>query len=103
MKHAGTVWMGMDAVMDYEAEPLVEGSEHQKKKPQLLVISCTRDFAYSTSNKKAWQALLPDSYERRTQFINFENCRHYPFYEEEALYGKDLREFLSHVEKLGVK
>ena len=90
--------MGMDAVLDHKAEPL-HCMDTIQKKPQVLVVSCSRDFAYSTSSEEAWKEVIPGSSLVETQLVNFKECRHYPFYEEEAAYGKTLREFLSQVEQ----
>jgi pimeloyl-ACP methyl ester carboxylesterase len=99
MKHAGTVWMGMDAVADYKAEPLDMGTTCESTKiPRLLVISCKQDFAYPTSNEEVWIRVIPQSYMEHPRFVTLEDCRHYPFYENEAVYGQTLRDFLAHVE-----
>jgi pimeloyl-ACP methyl ester carboxylesterase len=100
MKNAGTVWTGMDVVADYRARPLSLGDQSNKdlETPQLLILSCTRDFAYPTSNEVAWREVIPMSYMNQTQFVNFDDCSHYPFYEDEASYGRTLRDFFSYVE-----
>jgi pimeloyl-ACP methyl ester carboxylesterase len=92
MKHAGTVWMGMDVVADYRAAPLPLTNNHAVP---MLVISCQRDFAYDTSNERNWQALMPASTIDYGTFVTLDNCAHYPFYEDKIAYGKILTEFLS--------
>ena len=86
MAHAGSVWMGMDVVLDYVAQPSV----NIEVLPPTLVVSGSNDFAYKTSNKDAWRELLP-----YCTVVNFDHGAHYPFYESGPEYGRIVEEFLS--------
>jgi pimeloyl-ACP methyl ester carboxylesterase len=89
MAHAGSVWVGMDVVLDYVAQPSINA----EKLPPTLVISGSNDFAYKTSNEGAWRELLPDC-----AVVNFDHGAHYPFYESGAVYGRRVEEFLTKYE-----
>ncbi|KAG7349435.1 serine aminopeptidase, S33 [Nitzschia inconspicua] len=97
MKHMGTVWTGMDVVAGYREAPLPHKKENDEMIP-LLVISCTRDFAFDTSNGNVWVSLLSQNSSGHREFVTLENAAHYPFYENKTAYGEILCEFLSHVE-----
>jgi pimeloyl-ACP methyl ester carboxylesterase len=96
MNHAGSVWMGMDAVIDYQAAVPLHVTQRTKDSNNLvpfLVISCERDFAFETSNESSWKALLPSSNDQH-RFVTLNGCAHYPFYEDKTAYSTILQEFL---------
>lgn len=94
MNHAGSVWMGMDAVIDYQATPLtVTQRTNDSNLVPFLVISCERDFAFETSNESSWKAVLPSSNDQG-RFVTLNDCAHYPFYEDKTAYSTILQEFL---------
>jgi pimeloyl-ACP methyl ester carboxylesterase len=80
MQHGGTVWSGMDVVVDYKAEPL--GSS-----PPTLLIQTRHDFGAAVSQN--WRDLLSIEQE-----VLLDNCAHYPHLEDGATFGKLVSDFM---------
>jgi len=95
-QHAGSVWVGMDAVADYAASPIPDdGVAEGDSFPRTLVISGSRDFGYQASNEGAWREVLSSpSHPSRMQAINIQDGAHYPFYEDGKGYASILEGFL---------
>jgi pimeloyl-ACP methyl ester carboxylesterase len=98
MQHAGTIWGGMDAVLEDMAEPLVllckerdtQAEEISRSFPRTLVLSGVHDFCFSSSNALAWAGLLPPSFTSK----ELDTCAHYPFYEDGPAFGRAVETFL---------
>jgi len=92
LENLGTVWGGMDDVVDFVAQP------SDASLPPTLLISGECDFAKETSGKLAWAPLIPDS-----EFVEMKDCAHYPFYEDGEAYARFVLEFWKKVEDQDLK
>ena len=94
MAHLGTVWMGMDVVLDYAVKPLSDpATTRERFLPATLIVSGSNDFGYKISNQDAWKEFIPGC-----ESMNFENGGHYPFYEDGFEFGHVVESFLSRVD-----
>jgi pimeloyl-ACP methyl ester carboxylesterase len=101
MQQAGTVWGGMDAVLEDMAEPLVSlGKECNIQEeismafPRTLVLSGVHDFCFLSSTALAWADLLPPSFTSK----QLDTCAHYPFYEDGPAFGQAVETFLDEMD-----
>jgi pimeloyl-ACP methyl ester carboxylesterase len=85
-------------VAEYKARPL-QLVDCKTDPIPLLLISCRRDFAYNTSNEERWKPMLPPSVITCSKIVIFDDCAHYPFYEDESIYGETLSNFLAQIEE----
>jgi pimeloyl-ACP methyl ester carboxylesterase len=80
MQHGGTVWSGMEVVVEYKAVPLGFS-------PPAMLIQTQYDFGAAVSQN--WRDLFPIETE-----VMLENCAHYPHLEDGATFGKAVSEFM---------
>jgi pimeloyl-ACP methyl ester carboxylesterase len=88
IEHSGTVWGGMQVVLDYVAQPPMM----QDTLPPTLIISGSFDFGLKSG--EGWKDIVPDA-----TLANFETCAHYPFYEDGPAFGQALEDFFLATER----
>jgi len=86
LDHTGSVWAGMDVVLDYVATPVAESIQF----PNTLIISSPNDFALESS--RDWKSVLGGT---NVEEASLEKCAHYPHLEDGPAFGRKLDEFLS--------
>ena len=114
MQHTGSpkIWSGMDAIPNYQVKPLPPLGPKSNERTPVLILSGSQDFAYPVSNEEAWRNVFlkqttqqqPPSTDAKIarsslsfSVKNFDNCAHYPFYENGATYGTVINEFLKEI------
>lgn len=92
LQHVGSVWAGMDVVIDYKALPFQTTSI-----PKTLIINSRDDFGAEAS--RGWKDLLSTAEGGDKKNIveehMFENSAHYPHLEEPTEFGRVLDDFMS--------
>jgi pimeloyl-ACP methyl ester carboxylesterase len=95
LQHVGSVWAGMEVVLDYVASPPTAAGDVSSLllfPRSVLVISCVKDFGFESS--EGWTEILAGS-GVAIKHQRLEHCAHYPHLEDGACFGKLLNDFVS--------
>ena len=103
MNNAGSVWAGMDVVLNDIALPRPRRGHQQKQQhdrsavfPQhVLILTGSSDFGLKASTEQAWNDYL---FHCDVQGVHFDDCAHYPFYEKPNEFGSAMDKFLDKIE-----
>jgi pimeloyl-ACP methyl ester carboxylesterase len=108
MQHVGSVWAGMDVVLDYVASPppppppsssssgiIIRSGDSTPFFPRsVLVISCAKDFVGFESSQ-GWANVFLAGSGVDVEYQRLENCAHYPHLEDGTCFGRLLDDFMS--------
>jgi proline iminopeptidase len=97
LANVGTVWSGMDVVLDWEATTK-DDITSDKLFPPTLILGGLHDFGAKASSGWKRDLMIPHA-----EMITLDNCAHYPLLEDGPTFGRLVEDFCQCQEEDEVK